>query len=295
VKLVSHINADGDLLEAWLEHHRALGVDAFHLIVHGPREENQRLYELAPRYPITIEEEYGGVFHSTEKVERLNRLVTRLSGQWLLVVDSDEFLELPYGDLAETVRVLERLRVDVLQSHFLQRLSNDGSLDSPEIVADPFAAFPLCSLELYRRMGVDAAVTKHPLFYSTGSTRLHDAGTHGAPLGSRCWMAPLQGVSHHFKWRRTASERLRARAGSIHPWRHESQGFAAYLADHAQRLPIEGAFRYSREELFRRGLLGVWSRKRYAARWVLGALPEFLDEGCVEVFRRFASSSAPMM
>ena len=46
LRVVSHVNGDGDLLEAWFKYYRRLGVSSFHLVVHGPREENERLYAL---------------------------------------------------------------------------------------------------------------------------------------------------------------------------------------------------------------------------------------------------------
>ena len=54
VRLISHVNRDDDLIEAWLQHYLALGVTSFHLIAHGGVEENQALFGLLERYPIEI-------------------------------------------------------------------------------------------------------------------------------------------------------------------------------------------------------------------------------------------------
>src|SRR5208283_675537 len=59
----------------------------------------------------------------------------------------------------------------------------------------------------------------------------------------------------HFKFRRTVSQRLDKRINSAYLWRHESVQFRDYLESHSNRVPLEGAFVYSREELFRRRLL----------------------------------------
>src|SRR5208283_4031706 len=59
----------------------------------------------------------------------------------------------------------------------------------------------------------------------------------------------------HFKFRRTVSQRLERRINSAYLWRHESVQFREYLESHSNRVPLEGAFVYSREELFRRRLL----------------------------------------
>ena len=62
VRLLSHVNRDDDLIEAWLQHYLRLGVDSFHLIAHGGREQNRRLFEIANRYPIQILDTYTGPF-----------------------------------------------------------------------------------------------------------------------------------------------------------------------------------------------------------------------------------------
>jgi hypothetical protein len=59
-RLVSHVNRDDDLIEAWVRHYLDLGVSSFHLIAHRGRSENALLYALRERYPIHIEDEYGG-------------------------------------------------------------------------------------------------------------------------------------------------------------------------------------------------------------------------------------------
>ena len=71
----------------------------------------------------------------------------------------------------------------------------------------------------------------------------------------------MLGVTHHFKFRRTVSQRLDKRINSEYLWRHESVQFREYLANHSGRLPLEGAFPYSREALFRKGLLRKLSLK----------------------------------
>jgi len=73
IKLLSHINGDGDLLGAWFRHYRALGVSSFHLIVHGPRDENEVLYEVKKKYPVVIEDAYQGQFSSEEKKGTVER------------------------------------------------------------------------------------------------------------------------------------------------------------------------------------------------------------------------------
>jgi hypothetical protein len=253
LSVVSHVNGDGDLLEAWLKYYRRLGVSSFHLVVHGPREENERLYALKDSHPVIIEDAYEGPFEPEEKKRRLNSLLARMRGRWLLVVDSDEFVEFPYPTISATIRRLRLVGRNALFAPMVQHLSSDGSLDSPEVVEDPFRIFPLCSVDLYQIMGVQASISKWPLFFCTNQTLLREGGNHNCPAGNTA--SSMLGVTHHFKFRRSVSQRLDRRIHSAHPWRHESVQFQKYLESHANRLPTTGAFAYSRDELLRRGLL----------------------------------------
>jgi glycosyltransferase involved in cell wall biosynthesis len=255
LKLFSHVNADSDLIEAWLKHYLRLGVDRFHLVVHGPPEENDRLLAIKDSYPITIEDTYGGPFDGDEKKSRLDAVLARHTGQWIVLVDSDEFVEFPYQDIPATIRKLDYAHANLMAAPMLQRLTADGSLETPPIIDNPFQMFPLCSVDLYRRMGCKADIFKFPLFFCATGTQLEHEGNHSPPLGCEPRGTTLLGVTHHFKFRRTVSQRLDKRINSAYLWRHESVQFREYLESHSNRLPLEGAFVYSREELFRRRLL----------------------------------------
>src|SRR5271157_581823 len=253
VRLISHVNGDGDLLEAWFKYYCRLRISSFHLIVHGPAEENTRLYALKDSYPIVFEDTYEGPFDSREKKRRVDSLLARMRGQWILFVDSDEFVEFPYRTIGMTIRMLRLAGKNALFALMLQHLSLQSSLDTPAVIDDPFRTQPLCSLDLYKQMGVEASIFKYPLFYCTDVTALFDGGNHICPIGNT--YSSLQAVTHHFKFRRPVSHKLSARIQSSHPWRHESVGFQQYLEAHGNRLPTDGSFFYSRDELFRRGLL----------------------------------------
>jgi glycosyltransferase involved in cell wall biosynthesis len=255
LKLFSHVNADSDLIEAWLQYYLQLGIDAFHLIVHGPARENERLLELASSFPIIIEDMYEGPFDSDQKKSRLDVLLAQNSGQWVLLVDTDEFVEFPYEDIPETVKMLELANANLMPAPMLQRMTEDGSLDTPAVIENPFKLFPRCSTTLYRDMGMKGDVFKFPLFYCSRDTRLWEEGNHHPPLGCEPRAAGILGVTHHFKFRRTVSQRLERMIRSEHPWRHESVQLHTYLESHSNRVPLDGTFVYSREELFRRRLL----------------------------------------
>jgi hypothetical protein len=255
LKLLSHVNDDSDLLEAWFKYYLRLGVTSFHLIVHGPREENARLFAVKDSYPVFIEDAYEGAFDPSEKERRLNSFVSRLRQEWLIFVDSDEFVEFPYRRIPTTIRMLQLAEANALFAPMVQHLTADGSLNTPEIVEDPFRTFPLCSFDLYQKMGVKASIRKYPLFYCTGKTLLANGGNHNPPIGDSTSLSALQGVTHHFKFRRNVLQRLDNRINSSHPWRHESVQYQEYLATHSCRLPTDDCFSGSRRALFRRRLL----------------------------------------
>src|SRR5208283_411842 len=264
LRLFSHINGDGDLIEAWLNYYLRLGVDWFHIVLHGSPVENQTLLAIKDRYPMTIEDSYQGPFpapisgqksHITEKKKRLDALLARHNGQWILLVDSDEFVEFPYRDIRETIRNLESANANLMAAPMLQRLKSDGTLDAPPVIADPFQIFPLCSTDLYRRMGAKAEIFKFPLFYCERGTELVEEGNHYPPRGCEPRTVGIVGVTHHFKFRPILSRRLEKRIDSPHLWRNDSVILQEYLESHSNRLPLEGSFPYSREELFKRRLL----------------------------------------
>ncbi|MGA2071906.1 MAG: glycosyltransferase family 2 protein [Terriglobia bacterium] len=169
LRLFSQVNGDGDLIEAWLNYYLRLGVNRFHLIVHGPPAENEKLLSIKDSYPITIEDTYDGPFPApldpdrptyTEKKKRLDALLARHTEQWVMLVDSDEFVEFPYDDILATIHKLELAKANLMAAPLLQRMTADGLLETPPEIDDPFEAFPLCSLNLYRRMGIRAEIFK---------------------------------------------------------------------------------------------------------------------------------------
>jgi hypothetical protein len=169
--------------------------------------------------------------------------------------------------------MLSILGADALPAPMLQRLTPNGSLETPPVIFDPFHEFPLCSVDLYREMGVEACSSKYPLFRCGRSTSIREGGNHFLPDGIVPPLSPLQGVTHHFKWRRPVLERLAARIDSAHPWRHESIGYQDYLQNNGNLLPVNHSFVYARAELFRRGLL----RRATLAESVSCILKNFLD------------------
>jgi hypothetical protein len=263
LKLLSHVNADSDLIEAWLKYYLLLGVERFHLVVHGGREQNSRLFDIKDSYPITIEATYDGSFLGEYKKNHLDAVLARITEQWLVLVDSDEFVEFPYRNIPKTIQKLSFERATVMAAPMLQRIKADGGLETPPLIDDPFEVMPLCSEDLYQRMRVDACILKYPLFFCGSGTQLKEEGNHHPPRGAELRTSAMRGVTHHFKFRRTVSHRLDSRINSAYLHRHESVQFRDYLDSHSNRLPVEGSFPYSRKELFRRGLLRKLSLRNH--------------------------------
>jgi Glycosyl transferase family 2 len=280
LRLVSHVSgdcSDDDLLEAWLRYYVDLGVTSFNLIVHGTQAENAKLFALKDRFPIVIMDSYNDEFTDEEKKKRVDSVLATMTGQWLLFVDSDEFVEFPFRTIASTIRMLELARGNMLFAPMLQHMTPDGSLNTPEVIDDPFRTLPLCSVSLYEKMGTNASINKFPLFYCTNGTALVEGGNHSPPLGAPTATRSLLGVTHHFKFRthKLLLRRLDKRIHSSNTFRHESEQYLRYLKMHEYRLPLEDSFYYSRDELFRRDLLRRFtfrSALRFVRRSVSGSI-----------------------
>jgi hypothetical protein len=264
-RLISHVIGDDDLIDAWLQHYLKLGVDSFHLIVHGGHKQNRRLYDLVHLYPIQILDTYTGVYDPVEKRDRLAWSLATLDGGWTVMVDSDEFLELPYRSLSATVNVMRWLRADTLHATVLQRFSWDGVDISSR--SSPFEAYPWCSVDLYARPNQpQSVVDKYPIFQLQRRSWLKCRGNHQPPNGYGSRIAPMRGVMHHFTWRPAVQHRLNDRAGGTHPYRGESQHYVKFLGESGWRLPTDSTFKYSRRSLFTRGLLRRPSFSDFAHR-----------------------------
>ena len=254
MKLVSQVNGDGDIIESWIRHYLAIGIQEFLIILHGPASDNQILLALVERYPIAIVDRFEATFDAAEKCRRQALVLERLRGNWVMLVDSDEFVELPYDTVGETVSVMQWLKVRALAAPMLQRTTLSGAVELPEVIDDASTAFPLCVPDLYARLGSDADERKYPLFRYDADAKVH-VGNHMPPMPLHRVAPPLKGVTHHYKWRPSVHARMAERIAINHPWKHQSEAYMAYLARHEWRLPVESGFQYSRAALFQRDLL----------------------------------------
>jgi hypothetical protein len=254
IPLLCHWSGDGDIAHAFLDYYSP-SVSGFHLILHRSPEINRAILDLADNYPIVIHTTYDGPFDDAEKQRRLNELLPEFLGQWMLLVDSDEFLELPYDSLEETVLKLERTGSTCMAAPLLQRLRADGSLDSPDVIFNLQKEFPLCSEGLYELMGGTGYLPKFPLLRCDSKTGI-SIGNHNPANGPNSVNDRIRGVSHHFKWRRPVVRKISDRIEEEWAWAStESAQYLRYLESCQFKLPLTDVFVYSREELFRRGFL----------------------------------------
>jgi len=282
VRLVAHVGIqDRDILPHWLAHYRALGVGDIHLVLHGPWR--------SCGFPagadgdfgdgVIIADEYEGPFEEAIKTARLTRAVQRFVGDWVLVADADEFLELPFSTLAATLRALRGFGMTSLPAILLQRVAADGRLHEVDATTDLAATFPLATPLLVERMsrdGIPPWKTKHSLFLVRADTVVR-RGHHLAPDETGISGFGLQAVVHHFKWRASLLRSLSERGRNDRANGGEMRVVAEWLARHDNVLPIDDAFPCSRDLLVSRGLLRRPTRSDVALGLLLHRLRRQAD------------------
>jgi hypothetical protein len=122
-------------------------------------------------------------------------------------------------------------------------------------------------------MGSTGLTGKHPLF-KNGPGTVISKGNHDPPNGTDSTSGAFIGVTHHFKWRRSAIERISRTIEIGWQWAEsESVPYLKYLGMHHFVLPLDDSFVYTRKALCERGLLkrpryiiaarmGLWAKRR---------------------------------
>ena len=253
-RLVSFIGQDdSDILPFFLTHYRALGVAEFHIFVHGD-------WTSAERAPLTASDvTIAGVIHQPfdviMKSSTLEAYAKTFVGEWVVLVDADEFLELPYPSLRRTVNSLTSVGANELPARLMQRAHPEGVLASLKgcvSIDDLFSAY---DYRLAERMNVPYPVwkNKYPLVRIGPTFRLA-RGFHMPTGGRPVAQVPIRAALHHFKWRdrlmRAVGRRRGAGSNQI-----EQDAYGAWLEAHDFRLPTEGLKKYSRAALLKEGYL----------------------------------------
>jgi glycosyltransferase involved in cell wall biosynthesis len=258
VHLIGHIGVqDADILPQWLAHYRGLGVGDVHLILHGPPQQLDGLAKIARGAGAAIAEQYSDPFAEPTKSAKLTQLARRFIGEWVLVADVDEFLELPYPSLSATLRALRGFGMTSLPAVMVQRLARDGGLPAIGPGETLEQQFPLGStllVDLMADAGSPPCKTKHPLLLAHAGAVIR-RGHHWAPDSNGVSGFGLQAVVHHYKWRSSLLGQLAERCTNPEANFSEMLRVASWLAAHDGHLPMAGAFPCSRRALLERGLL----------------------------------------
>lgn len=245
---------DADILPFFLAHYRKLGVSGFLLALHGPWPETT-LDGLTREEDVAIWDLLGDVYEDSYRRSILNLMADGERDRWVVVVDVDEFLELPFGTMKRTIAGLEVVGEAAMPAFLLQRISKDGGLpvldpSSPIDRQMPNGHFNLCE-----EMQTEKSVwkTKYPLSKVVPGFKI-DRGNHWPPVAGAQAHLPIRGVLHHFKWRsalKTAFDLARGPSSN----HDEMESYRRWLAAHDDRLPTKQARPVSRQDLFARGLL----------------------------------------
>ena len=252
VAMIGH--ADADLLPFFLAHYRQLGVASFVLAFHGDWDRVE-LDRLDGESDVHIWDVLGGEYSDGLRLSVINAIAKSFRDQWIVLVDADEFLELPQPTFKRTIRTLQVLGLDCLPALLVQRQTADGSLPATDPRRDLQSQFPLYHLHLCEEMGLELPVwkTKFPLAQVT-DTFLSKRGNHLPPNGRLVDQAPIRGIVHHFKWREALRLALTLPRGK-NANGHEMQVYGRWLDEHGGKLPLAGGRPYSSADLRRRGFL----------------------------------------
>ncbi len=254
IRLASFIGQDDtDILHFFLAHYRGLGVTEFHIFIHG----DWTAPEIAPlrAKDVTIAGIVQGPFDEVRKSAILEAYAKGFTGEWVLFVDADEFLELPYPSLTLTIDGLASMRVGELPARLMQRAHPRGILASLEGFGSIDEAFPQYDYRLAERMNVRFPIwkNKYPLIQIGPAFRLA-RGFHMPAGGRPVAQVPIRAVLHHFKWRDRLLRAVERRRGEGSN-QTEQDAYRAWLEAHEFRLPTEGLKKYSRAALFEDGYL----------------------------------------
>jgi hypothetical protein len=253
--LISFVGqGDCDILGPFLDHYRKLGIDAFHIFIHGDWTQT----DLGPlrAADVTIAGVVQAAFEGAAKSAAIEAYAEGLDAEWLIVVDADEFLELPYATLKETIGALDLIGLDELPCVILPRASADGSLPALAAGVSLDTLFPCYDYRLADRMGPGLPTSKSRYPLMRLGAQFAPSGRHHQPSSGRpSAHIPIRGVLHHFKWRDglLSSRSGASRAGPER--RRQEDAYRFWLEQHDFRLPTTGLKPCGRPALFAAGHL----------------------------------------
>jgi Glycosyl transferase family 2 len=239
MKLITIIYDDIQLLPQFIWHYSALGVSEFligvyeNIICYDKIKEITQSYDC---YLFAIKGRYDGQRDTTQRHELAARFVG--PDEWWVVADLDEFHEYP-DSLRELCLTLDAGGFQYLQSHFLDRITEDGS--SPDL--KPF-------LPLWAQFPAGAYITEQLNKRKSSKIMLvrghaKTVSGHHAPIPGGQQKIFKGGIVHHFKWHGDIVTKIRKRQKSIrrrgYSYHTKLNNFLDFW-DRYHRLPIAGEF-----------------------------------------------------
>ena len=114
LRLIAFVcETDADLLPHFVRWYRRLGVDRFHLVMHGNWSQ-ENLAMLASQPGIECSRWVNKPFCKALKCDELTAVARRFVGEWVVFADADELLEMPVASLPEMVAALESAGIEEL-------------------------------------------------------------------------------------------------------------------------------------------------------------------------------------
>lgn len=198
-----------ELLDAFISHYQALGIDRFLIALHFPEATDQGrkadLHDVCRnrigKPAIVVEEPW----HENASDPLRDELRDRAGSGWHLLVDPDEFhnYQIP---LSTVIAAAEAAQERVVGGVMIDRVAADGTLAewSPEVGLDD--SYPLGGFLTAELLGGNA----RKIVLAHSDVRDVSTGNHRVP-GMRPRNKPIVMI-HHFKWRAGVLEYLRKRA-----------------------------------------------------------------------------------
>jgi len=186
-----------DLLDAWVRHYRALGVEqftlGFHFPDHVPDQTRQLVLETCRHSGITPALVSTGPWHEHTNPELTGELRAMAGDGWHLIADSDELHTYP-APLGEILGDCEHRGTKSVGGLMLDRVSLDGQLAgwNPTLGLD--ASYPLGGFLTHGLLHADP---RKIVLVQSGVVL--SSGNHRAPGHRPANRPPI--LVHHFKWR----------------------------------------------------------------------------------------------
>lgn len=268
ITVVTYIRGDADMLDDWFKWYKDLGVDRFHFWTHGAPRENEYLEDVAKDWGAKIIGRHGDTFYEplSAKGAGIGIMLDTLHGDWVVLADSDELLELPVdGGFPEMIRFLTEGHAGTFSAPQMERIARGGfaAAERDEEVS-LHANYPLCAPGLRTYIGkwngvrkFRWEVDKYIFWRHKPEIKLRGTGYHKAPTN----VLPhkrARGVTHHFMWREGSVSKFENAVQRGHNARRGRYSvFLRYLKAHDGILPLTNVFEYSREALIKGRFLSL--------------------------------------